>query len=393
MNDLHGVRLVHLTAADISLALLLGPQLRAFAEAGMEVIGMSAPGPFVPELESWGIRHVPLVHSSRSVSPGDDLLAVPELVRAFRTLRPDIVHTHNPKPGLFGRVAARIAGVPGIVNTVHGLYATPDDPRYRRAVVYGLERAAAACSRFELVQNPDDVAQLARLGVPADHLVLLGNGVDLERFQPRRTEDDIARARTALGASPSAVVVGTVGRLVWGKGFRELFDAATAMRTRRPELVFVVVGPVDDAKGDALTTDDIARAEAIGNVVFTGHRDDVEDLYPGFDLFVLPSYREGFPRSAMEAAASGLPVVATDIRGCRQVVDDGVNGRLVPLHDVGALVAAIDALAGDPALRGTMGVRSRAKAEAEFDDRQVVAKTLDAYRQLDLGRPARRRTR
>jgi len=390
MSDLAGRRLVHLTAADISLALLLGPQLRAFADEGMEVIGMSAPGPFVPQLESWGIRHVPLRHSSRSVAPGEDLLAVPELVRAFRSLRPDIVHTHNPKPGLFGRIAARIAGVPGIVNTVHGLYATPDDPWGRRVVVYGLERVAASCSRFELVQNPDDVAQLARLRVPADHLVLLGNGVDLERFQPRRTTEDIARARAALGVRDSAVVAGTVGRLVWGKGLRELFAAADRMRTLRPEVVFVVVGPVDDAKGDALGPDDLAAAEALGNVVFTGHRDDVEDLYPGFDFFVLPSYREGFPRSAMEAAASGLPVVATDIRGCRQVVDHGGNGLLVPLHDVDALVAAVADLATDPGRRGTMGARSRVKAEAEFDDQQVIGTTLDTYRRLDLDRPARR---
>jgi glycosyltransferase involved in cell wall biosynthesis len=388
VSGLAGRRLVHVTAADISLALLLAPQLRAFADEGMEVIGVSAPGPFVPQLEAWGIGHVALRHSSRSVSPGDDLLAVPELVGVFRRLRPDIVHTHNPKPGLFGRVAARVAGVPGIVNTVHGLYATPEDPLVRRAVVYGLERAAAACSRIELVQNPDDLATLRHLGVPADHLVLLGNGVDLERFQPRRTSVDIARAREELGVGPSAVVVGTVGRLVWGKGFRELFATAARMRALRPEVVFVVVGPLDDAKGDSLTESDVAEATALGNVVFTGHRDDVEDLYPGFDVFVLPSYREGFPRSAMEAAASGLPVVTSDIRGCREVVDHGVNGLLVPLHDVGALVDALVGLAADPARRGTMGARSRAKALAEFDDRQVIRTTLDAYRRLPTRRPA-----
>ena len=390
MSELAGRRLVHLTAADISLALLLGPQLRAFAAQGMEVIGVSAPGPFVDRLEEWGIRHVPLAHSSRSVSPGDDLLAIPELVRVFRALRPDIVHTHNPKPGLFGRLAARAVGVPGIVNTVHGLYATAEDPPFRRAVVYALERVAASCSQVELVQNPDDVATLRRLGIPADRLVLLGNGVDLERFQPRRTIEDIARARRELGVDPSAVVAGTVGRLVWGKGFKELFAAASRMRAVRPEVVFVVVGPIDEAKGDALTDADVAEATRLGNIVFTGHRDDVELLYPGFDVFVLPSHREGFPRSAMEAAASGLPVVATDIRGCRQVVDHGVNGLLVPLLDVDALTAAVADLAGDPARRGTMGARSRAKAESEFDDRQVIETTLDAYRRLPTARATRR---
>ena len=117
-------------------------------------------------------------------------------------------------------------------------------------------------------------------------------------------------------------------------------------------------------------------------MVFTGHRDDVEDLYAGFDMYALPSYREGFPRSAMEAAACGVPVIATDIRGCRQVVDDDVTGLLVPVHDGAALALAIAELAVDPARRSEMGRRGRMKAEVEFDDRMVIGRTLDAYRSL-----------
>jgi glycosyltransferase involved in cell wall biosynthesis len=382
VSDLTGRRLVHVTSADISLALLLGPQLRAFADAGMEVIGVSAPGPFVDQLTSWGITHVPLEHATRSVAVGEDMRALVELERLFRRLRPDIVHTHNPKPGLYGRIAAKAAGVPGIVNTVHGLYAAPEDPLVRRSVVYALERMAATCSHVELFQNPEDLAVMRRLGVPERRLVLLGNGIDLERFRAVRTPEASARARRALGVDGSSVVVGTVGRLVWQKGFRELFAAARHLRSIRDDVVFVVVGPEDADKGDALDPDDLAEARAIGNVVFTGHRDDVEDLYAGFDMYVLPSYREGFPRSAMEAAACGLPVVATDIRGCRQVVDHGVTGLLVPVHDGDALALAIAALAADPDRRSAMGTCGRRKAEAEFDDRVVIERTLDAYRSL-----------
>jgi glycosyltransferase involved in cell wall biosynthesis len=382
VSDLTGRRLVHVTSADISLALLLGPQLRAFADAGMEVIGVSAPGPFVDQLTSWGITHVPLEHATRSVAVGQDVLALVELERLFRRLRPDIVHTHNPKPGLYGRIAAKTAGVPGIVNTVHGLYAAPEDPLLRKSVVYTLERIAATCSDVELFQNPEDLAVMRRLGVPDRRLVLLGNGIDLERFRAVRPPEASAHARRALGVGESSVVVGTVGRLVWQKGFRELFAAARHLRSIRDDVVFVVVGPEDTDKGDALGPDDLAEARAIGNVVFTGHRDDVEDLYAGFDLYVLPSYREGFPRSAMEAAACGVPVVATDIRGCRQVVDHDVTGLLVPVHDGDALALAIAALAADPDRRSAMGTRGRQKAEAEFDDRVVIERTLDAYRSL-----------
>ena len=382
MTTLVGKKLVHVTTVDMSLVLLLGPQLRAFADAGMEVVGVSAPGPFVPQLESWGIRHQPLRHATRSAAVGQDLLALAELWRLFRQLEPDIVHTHNPKPGFYGRIAARAAGVPGVVNTVHGLYASPEDRALRKAAVYTLERAASLCSGAELVQNPEDFQVLSRLGVPNRKLVLLGNGVDLQRFRPATDEHGRREARAILGIDGDAVVVGSVGRLVWGKGFREFFVAAERVRATHPEVVFVVVGGSDPDKGDAISPEELAAAGRRGHIVFAGSRDDMERVYRAFDLFVLPSYREGFPRSAMEAAASGLPVIATDIRGCRQAVSHGHSGLLVPLHDPERLAAAIEELVADPALRERMGTAGRHKAEAEFDDRAVVAKTMDAYERV-----------
>ena len=393
MSRLVGKRLVHVTTVDMSLVLLLGTQLRAFADAGMEVIGVSAPGPYVAQLESWGIRHEPLRHATRSAAVGQDVMALVELWRLFRRLNPDIVHTHNPKPGLYGRVAARAAGVPGIVNTVHGLYASPEDRASRRAVVYALERAASLCSGAELVQNPEDFRVLARLGVPRDKLVLLGNGVDLQRFRPPANEQVRQQARADLGVDVDAVVVGTVARLVWQKGFHELFEAAERLRKTQPGVIFVVVGGTDADKADAISSEQLAAASRRGRIVFAGNRDDMEHVYPGFDLFVLPSYREGFPRSAMEAAASGLPVIATDIRGCRQVVSQRQSGMLVPVHDPVRLAAAIEALVREPVLRRQMGLAGRRKAEAEFDDRSVVSKSLQAYeRVLAATSSMRRRT-
>jgi glycosyltransferase involved in cell wall biosynthesis len=378
-----GRRVVHVTTTDISLALLLGPQLRAFAKAGMDVIGASATGPWVDDLNEWGIRHEAVGHATRSVSITDDARALGELVRLFRRLRPDIVHTHNPKPGVYGRLAARLAGVPVVVNTVHGLYASPDDPLVRRFLVYGTERAMSMCSQAELVQNVEDVAVLERLRVPRRKLQLLGNGIDLDRFRPR--PEEAASARRSLGVGADQVVAGVVGRLVWEKGYAELFEAAKRLRQTRPEVVVVVVGPTDPEKSGSLTQADIDRARALGNVLFLGERRDVQALYPGFDLFVLASHREGFPRAAMEASACGLAVVATDIRGCRQVVDHQKTGLLVPVRDPAALADAIETLAADPDRRRSMGLAARIRAEAEFDDRRVVARTLDTYRRLLSG--------
>ncbi|GGI05330.1 glycosyltransferase family 4 protein [Egicoccus halophilus] len=375
-------RVVHLTTVDMSLVLLLLPQLVAFREAGYEVIGVSAPGPYVTQLEDAGIRHVALEGSTRSADVRADLVAAREFVRLCRRLRPDLVHTHNPKPGVYGRIGARLAGVPHVVNTVHGLYAQPDDAWRKRAVVYGLERAAATFSDAELLQNPEDLPVLRRLRTPARKLQVLGNGVDLARFDLDRLAPQRAEVRRELGVGDNEVVVGLVGRLVAEKGYREVFEAARALRHTHPRVRFVVVGPTDTDKPDAITTDELAAVAAATGLRHLGARSDVERLYLAMDLYVLASHREGFPRSAMEAAAMGRPVIATDIRGCRQVVDHGTNGVLVPVRDPVALTAAIARLADEAILRASMGAASRRKAEREFDDRRQIRVTLDVYERL-----------
>lgn len=372
----------HVTTIDMSLVVLLGPQLRAFTEAGYEVVGVSAPGHYVAQLESWGVPHLPWSHATRAMAPHRDAQAIAELCSIFRRLRPDVVHTHTPKAGIFGRLAARAAGVPAVVNTVHGLYALPEDRWRKRALIYGLERMASTCSHAELVQNPEDIEVLARIGVPREKLRLLGNGVDLARFDPAGVSEERAQGiRRELGAGPGDVVCLLVGRLVAEKGYHEAFSAAAMLRTRSPRVRLVVVGPHEPDKPDAVGLDDVRRAEANG-VLFLGLRHDVEDLYAASDIFVLPSYREGFPRAAMEAAAMGLPVVATRIRGCRQVVEHGVTGLLVAPRDSTGLAAAMATLGGDEAMRRRMGTAARAKALSEFDDRHVIDITLETYERL-----------
>jgi glycosyltransferase involved in cell wall biosynthesis len=387
-------RLVHVTTTDISLALLLGPQLRAFAAAGYEVIGVSAPGPHVEQLQSWGIEHRPLRHATRAMSPARDAKAFGELLGVFRELQPDIVHTHNPKPGVYGRIAGRLARVPVVVNTVHGLYALPEDRFAKRAVVYSLERIASTCSDAELLQNLEDMPTLRRLRVPSRKLRVLGNGIDLNRFDPARTDRaHVEVLRKEMGAEPGDVVCGLVGRLVWEKGYREVFAAAARLRDRVPNLRFAIVGPPDPDKSDAVDAAAIEAAEGLGNVKFLGYRDDVDELYAAMDCYVLASYREGFPRSAMEAAAMRVPVIATDIRGCRQVVDHGFNGLLVAPRDVGALCDALERVAADAGLRTAMGAAGREKAARDFDLERVIAITLQTYERALTAKGSKRSTR
>jgi glycosyltransferase involved in cell wall biosynthesis len=304
-----------------------------------------------------------------------------ELYDVCRRERPPIVHTHNPKPGFYGRLAGRAAGVPIVVNTVHGLYALPGDPLAKRALVYGLERIAATCSDAELLQNPEDLPVLRRLGVPERKLHVLGNGIDLQRFDPDEVDPDMpAKLRAEIGVGPNEVLVGAVGRLVREKGYLELFDAVRRARVEHPDLRLVVVGPSEPDKADGISAAEIEHAQRDG-VIFLGHRDDVDLLYTAMDVYVLASHREGFPRSAMEAAAMGLPILATDIRGCRQVVDHGVTGLLATLGDVERLADGLRVLAGDAPRREAMGRAAKIKARREFDQRNQIELTLPVYRE------------
>jgi glycosyltransferase involved in cell wall biosynthesis len=373
---------VHVTSVDMSLELLLGPHLEAFVQAGYEVIGMSAPGPYVSRLEARGIRHFPLRNSTRAMNPIRDFRAYRELKALFRQTRPDIVHTHNPKPGVYGRLAARAADIESVVNTVHGLYALPDDPLPKRAVTYALERLAARASTVELVQNVEDIPVLRRIGVDAAKIILLGNGIDLDRFSPSAADAGrVSDLRLELNLKGDEVVIGTVGRLVAEKGYSELFAAMRQVRETNPRVRLVVVGPEDPEKSDALSRAQLRRACDDG-VVFLGPRKDMNVFYAAIDVFALASHREGFSRSGMEAAAMGLPIVGTDIRGIRQVVDHGKTGILVPVRDPERLARAIRQVVADADMRQRMGASGRRKAISEFDQRSQIELTLEVYEHL-----------
>jgi glycosyltransferase involved in cell wall biosynthesis len=297
-----------------------------------------------------------------------------ELVRLFRKLRPDIVHVFGPGTGIAACAAARVARVPGVVRTMPG---TGD--RQRQFRPGGLpERLTGRWAQVVLVDRADPASWP---GVPADRLTALAPGVDLERFRPRRSSDQVASARAALGVGPTAVVVGTLGP-VDREGMRTLSAVAERVRVLRPDVVFVVTDP---GTGGANGSGD-ARARAPGTgpayVVHAPGHGDPADLHAGLDLVLLLTVDGEVPDSVVQAVAAGLPVVAVDGPVGRRLVDNGVNGVLVPRTDVGALAEAVADLADDPARRGTMGVRSRIKAEAEFDGRSTVRAILDAYRRV-----------
>jgi glycosyltransferase involved in cell wall biosynthesis/ribosomal protein S18 acetylase RimI-like enzyme len=379
------VRVAHLTTTDLTLRYLLLGQLRRLRDDGYEVTGISAPGPYGAELEAEGIRHLPWKNATRSWNLRADLRAFAELWSLLRRERFDLVHTHNPKPGVMGRLAARLAGVPLVVNTVHGLYATPEDRLAKRVPVLALEWLAGRCSDLELYQSEEDLRWARRIRlVPGSRSRLLGNGTDLGRFDPGRVgAERAAELRRELGLPGDALVVGMVGRLVAEKGYRELFAAARQVRRTDPRVRFLAVGAPDLAKADAITEADLQQAAA--DVQVTGWRDDVHELLAVMDVFVLASWREGMPRSAIEAAAMGKPLVLTDIRGCREVARHEQEALLVPPRDPQALATAILRLAGDQALRQRLGAAAGRRARERFDEAAVAGRVVGEYRRLLAG--------
>ncbi len=376
-------RVAHVTTVDLSLRYLLLNQLERIRDEGYDVVGISAAGPDVATVQAHGIPHF-AVPMTRRFTPFADLRALISLAALMRREKFDVVHTHTPKAGLLGQLAARISGVPVVINTLHGFYFHEGTKPLARRFYVWMERIAAKCSDSILSQNQEDIATAIEERIaPRELLHWLGNGIDIERFDRRRlSEEQLSSLRDELGLQPEAPVVGFVGRLVEEKGILDLLEAAALVAGTVPEVQLLIVGPYDEEKPDAIRPDIAQRYGLADRCKFLGMRHDMPELYALMDMLVLPSYREGFPRAPMEASAMGVPAIATDIRGCREAVEHGVNGLLFPVGDVNALARALTELLSDEQRRLAMGAAGRAIAEERFDEQKVFARVLAEYERL-----------
>lgn len=377
-----GLRIAQVATSSMSVRLLLLDQIKALQADGHDVVAVCAPGTWVESVRSAGVT-VLTVPMEREIAPLRDLRSMAALTTCFRQHKFDVVHTHTPKAGLIGPVAARLAGVPQIVHTVHGLLFHDRMSRLRQSIFWVPEKITATfCDRI-LSQSREDVERAvhSRLCSP-DKISYIGNGIDIARFAPQATYERSQKLRE-VGLQHSDFVVGSVGRLVEEKGFRELFAAAETLTTRYPQLKFVVIGPRETDQNDALNNDYMDDLQRRGVVRFVNWCDDVRPWYAAMDLFVLPSYREGIPRACMEAAAMTRPIVASDIRGCREVVIDGETGLLVPPRDVPQLVDAIERLYQDRNLAARMGERGRRHIVTNFDIKDVCRRLCEFYAELN----------
>ncbi len=375
------LRVCQVCAVDFTLKHFLLPLIGGMQAQGWNVTSVCSEGLFLQQLRSQGYR-VEALGIDRGLNPLKHAVSLFRLIALFRRERFDILHVHTPIAALLARIAGYVCGVPLIVYTAHGFYFHDEMRALPKAFFVLLERGAGAITDLLFTQSAEDAATaIERRFLRADCIVPIGNGVDTRAFKPGDAEVR-ARIRASLGIPDTAVAIGIIGRMVSEKGYIEFFDAASRIAPARPKVFFVAIGdrlPSDHA-GSIDQALEEARRTLGSRLILTGLRSDIPDLLAALDIFTLPSYREGMPRTIIEAMMMALPVVATDIRGSREEVVDGETGLLVPVRDSVALADALQTLVDDPHTRTRMGSAGRARALALFDESRVVARQIAEIR-------------
>ncbi len=347
---------------------------RAVRAAGFAVTVITGVADHGDAIREAGLDLIPLAVSRKGMNPARELQSILGLTRILRRLRPALLHNIAQKPVLYGTLAARLAGVPAVVNGVAGMgyLFTSETARARlvRALVGGAYRALLAAPNVRvLVQNPDDQEQVLRL-TGVEPVLIPGSGVDLARFVPRPQP-------------PGPALVLLASRMLWDKGVGEFVAAARLLKARGLPARLVLVGKPDPGNPASVSEDQLRDWQREGCIEWWGYRADMPEVMAAAHIACLPSYyREGLPKFLIEAAAAGLPLVTTDATGCREAVEPGGNGLLVPVRDPVALAAALARLIGDAALRRRFGAQSRALAEARFDATRIHGATLAVYHEL-----------
>lgn len=370
------MKICQLCTVDFTLYHFLLPLMKEMREAGHEVVGVCADGASLEPVRDAGFR-VETSPLARSFNPARAIGSVVGLAKLLRRERFDMVHVHTPAAAFVGRFAARLAGVPRVVYTAHGFYFHEHMPWPKRWLVIAMEWLAGRFTHTLFTQSEEDAATALRLGLCRTGDVLaIGNGSDPARFYPSSGEDARQRLRASLGADDERPVIIMIGRLVAEKGYPELVEA---MRPLNAHLWIVGERLASDhARAIDDTLNAIENDPWLGQKIrLLGYRDDVPDLLRASDIFVLPSHREGMPRSIIEAMLTGLPVVATNIRGSRELVVDGETGTLVPVEATKDLSAALQNLIADNEGRVRMGAAGLNRARDRYDEANVIRRQLE----------------
>lgn len=358
-----------LSHLDLNLWLFRLPIMQALVNQGYTVYAICPDGEKSDDFTRHGITHISYDISRSSLNPIKELQAIRNIYTAIQPLNLDILHTFTAKPNIYGTIAGRLTKIPRIINLVEGLgsFYLENDLKSRivRTMIEFLYTQIFKFSDTVMFVNHDDPAYLISKNIvsPKKVFIMKGVGIDTNEWKPLPKEDEWIR-------------VTMIARALKHKGVIEFIDAATILGKKYPEISFQYVGSPDEGNRFSVT-EEFMKAQS--SINYLGQQNNIRHILSQSDIFVLPSYREGLPRTSMEAASMGLPIVTTDVVGCRETVDEGITGFLVPPKNSQALADAIEKLILHPLLREKMGKEGREKAIREFDIGTIIAKHLDVY--------------
>jgi glycosyltransferase involved in cell wall biosynthesis len=383
------MKVLHICAVEFTVKNLLIPQINYFIERGLDVEIACSPGDELKTLESQGYIVHP-IQIDRKIAPTSNLKSIIKLTHLISNKQYDLVHVHTPVASVLGRVAAKLARAPRVIYTAHGFYFHDNMAASKYRFYHSIEKVSAWFTDLILTQSQEDLETAKKTGIcPAQKLRYLGNGVDIDRFNRLKLiPENQAKLKKELHIPDQACpIIGMTGRITAEKGYLELINALDIIRFQYPNVHLLVIGGQLSSERDAFQvqlSQVISEKNLEKHVTFTGFRSDIPELLGLVDVFTLPSYREGLPRSILEAMAMGIPVIATDIRGCREAVAHEKTGLIVPPKDSEKLAEALSTLLSNSALRKAYGRVGRQRAESEFDERLVFDRLQTAYKDLGI---------
>ena len=349
------------------------PLVEAAKNRGLEVVVVTRTNKHAEMILQHGARVIPFDISRRGSNLFREFATILRLAGIYRKEKPDIVHHVAMKPMLYGSLVAHLVRVPHTINWVSGMgWLFVSGTRRAKFMQIAVRKALGILLRGTsvIVENPDDQAIISTLGVADRHIHLVrGAGVDTALYAPSPEPEGVQQ-------------VVLPARMLWDKGVGEFVSAARQLRQRGVKARFVLVGEPDTENPASVPMEQLLAWQKEGVVEWWGRREDMPRILANSHIVCLPSYREGLPKSLLEAASCGRAIVTTDVPGCREIVLDGGNGLLVEARNVPALADALSRLLDSPALRQKMGQRGRERVLDEFSQERIVARVLTLYREV-----------
>jgi glycosyltransferase involved in cell wall biosynthesis len=377
------IKIVEICAIDSTMNGLLRELNTTLKEEGFDLIGICSKMDCSDILREEGFNIIN-INIDRAIRPFKNLKSIFQIYKVLKKEKPEVVHVHTPVAAVLGRIAAKLARVPVIIYTAHGFYFHENMKPLVYKVCFNIEKYMARWFTSYIFTQSTEDAQTAIESrfLPKEKIIAIGNGVDVfGKFNPRIIcKEDIDKLNEEFNIDDNTKVITFVGRLVKEKGVFELLEAFNGLNKENVRLL--IVGDASISERDLTTKDQVSMYKENKNIIFTGRRTDVNKLLCMTDIFCLPSYREGMPRSIIEAMAMECAVVATNIRGCREEVLDGETGFLVKLKEHEAIREKLQQLLEDEELLNKMKIKGRQRAEELYDEKKVVRLQLDIIEKL-----------